>query len=101
MTRNFRLVKDESGMTMGLTVVMIALIGVMGAGLLVFVQRDLGTVVEVNQGQKAFETADAGIAAAKRQLLVNACPEAYDGAPATGDQCAESDWSESSKAARP
>ena len=87
-----RLVREENGMTMGLTVVMIALIGVMGAGLLVFVQRDLGSVVEVNQGQRAFETADAGVAAAKRQLLVNACPEAYDGVSAVGDQCAESGW---------
>ena len=47
---------------------MIVLLGVMGAGLLTFVNRDLNTVVEENRGQMAFEAADAGIAAAKRQL---------------------------------
>ena len=66
-----RLVKDESGMTMALAVIMIVLIGVMGAGLLTFVSRDLNTVIEENRGQRAFEVADAGIAAAKRQLASN------------------------------
>ena len=63
-----RFVKDESGMTMGLAIIMIVLIGVMGAGLLTFVSRDLNTVIEENRGQRAFEVADAGIGAAKRQL---------------------------------
>src|SRR5215210_2469762 len=64
-----RFVKDESGMTLALAVIMIVLLGVMGAGLLTFVMRDLNTVVEDNRGQRAFEMADAGIAAAKRQLI--------------------------------
>jgi hypothetical protein len=73
-----KLNRDESGMTMALTVVMIALIGVMGAGLLVFVGRDLDTVVEVNRGQKAFEIADAGAQVARQQIRRDAEPEHYD-----------------------
>src|SRR5215208_6134150 len=64
-----RLVKDEAGMTMGLAIIMIVLLGVMGAGLLTFASRDLNTVVEENRGQRAFEMADAGIGVAKRQLI--------------------------------
>lgn len=87
--------KDETGMTMGLVVIMIVLIGVLGAGLLTFVQRNLEGVVEVNKGQKAFETADAGVQAARNKLLLvdeatltsGATPGLYDGG--TGD----SDWS--------
>ena len=56
-----RFVNNESGMTMALAVIMIVLIGVMGAGLLTFVMRDLNTVIEQNRGQRAFEVADAGI----------------------------------------
>lgn len=74
-----RFIDDESGMTMGLTVIMIVLIGVMGAGLLTFVSRDLNSVVEVNQGQRAQEMADAGLEAGKRQLsIVDATPTSYD-----------------------
>jgi hypothetical protein len=73
-----RLVKDESGMTMALAIMMIVLLGVMGAGLLTFVSRDLNTVVEENRGQRAFEVADAGIAAAKRQLAASVVREHYN-----------------------
>lgn len=74
-----RLLRDETGMTMGLVVIMLVLIGVMGAGLLTFVQRDLGSVVEVNQGQKALEMSDVGIDAAKRHLAnVDAQPINYN-----------------------
>jgi hypothetical protein len=55
-------------MTMALAVIIIAVIGVMGAGLLTFVTKDLNTVIEENRGQRAFEIADAGIEAAERQL---------------------------------
>ena len=67
-----RLIKDESGATMGLAVIMIVLIGVMGAGLLTFVATDLTAVAEASQGQKAFEMADAGVEAAKNQLKLDA-----------------------------
>jgi hypothetical protein len=78
-----RLVKDESGMTMGLTVITMVLIGVMGAGLLVFVGRDLNSVVENNQGQRAFELAEAGAQLAEEQLKDDSSIRHYDGG--TGD----------------
>ncbi|MDP9439350.1 MAG: hypothetical protein M3P49_11495, partial [Actinomycetota bacterium] len=83
-----RFANDETGMTMGLTVIMIVLIGVMGAGLLTFVQRDLEAVVEVNQGQKGLEMADAGVEAGKRQILFDSEPASYDGGATT-----DSNWS--------
>lgn len=78
-----RFVREEAGMTMGLVVIMLVLIGVMGAGLLTFVSTDLNTVVEVNQGQRAFEMADAGIQAARKQIRDrDSNPSRYDGAGA-------------------
>ena len=74
-----RLARDESGMTMGLAIMMILLISVMGAGLLTFVSRDLNSVIEENRGQRAFELADAGIEAAKRQLASEVVTGDYDG----------------------
>jgi hypothetical protein len=68
----------ESGVALGLAVIMILLIGVMGAGLLTFVWSDLETVVEVNQGHRALNLADAGGQAARRQLRSDAEPEHYD-----------------------
>lgn len=66
-------------MTMGLVVIMIVLIGVMGAGLLTFVTQDLESVVEVNQGQRALEMSDAGMEAARRHLSnEDAKPSSYD-----------------------
>ncbi len=73
-----RFVKDQSGMALGLAVVMIVLIGVMGAGLLVFVQSDLEAVVEVNQGRKALEVADAGAQAARVRLTRDVRAAHYD-----------------------
>src|SRR5215218_8933950 len=77
-----RFVNAESGMTMALAMIMIVLIGVMGAGLLTFVSRDLNTVIEENRGQSAFEVADAGIGAAKRQLSSSVDRTKYDGTTA-------------------
>ncbi len=74
-----RFVRDESGMTMGLAIGTVVLIGVMGAGLLTFVATDLNTVVEANQGQRAFEMADAGIRAAELQLISDSTLDHYDG----------------------
>ncbi|CAN5203515.1 hypothetical protein BH24ACT16_BH24ACT16_10820 [soil metagenome] len=95
-----RFIKDEDGVALGLAVILIVIVGVMGAGLLVFVRNDLEAVVQVNQGQQAFEATEAGVQAAKRHLLSNACAESYDGAAAgtedpdnpCGDS-EESDWS--------
>lgn len=73
-----RFIKDESGVVLGLAIIMIVLIGVMGAGLLVFVRNDLEAVVEVNQGQKALEMADAGAQAARQHLLGDKRAAHYD-----------------------
>jgi hypothetical protein len=80
-----RFVNEESGMALPLAVIMIVLLGVMGAGLLTFVSRDLNTVVEQNRGQRAFELADAGVGVAKRQLTDDCagdilCTDSYDAA---------------------
>jgi hypothetical protein len=76
MLERFR--REEDGVALGLAVIMIVLIGVMGAGLLVFVRNDLEAVVEVNQGQRAMDIADAGTQAAKAQLLSDKIPAHYD-----------------------
>lgn len=73
-----KLIKDESGVAMGLAVIMIVLIGVMGAGLLVFVRNDLEAVVEVNQGQKAFDIADSGLEVARQHIAGDKEPTHYD-----------------------
>jgi hypothetical protein len=88
-----RLVRDEAGMTMGLAIMMIVLISVMGAGLLTFVSRDLNTVVEVNRGQRAFEIADAGVEAAKRQLASNVVREDYDDPSSPPAPVDDNQWS--------
>ncbi len=89
-----RFVHNESGMTMGLAVIMIVLIGVMGAGLLTFVSKDLNTMTEENRGQRAFDLADAGVGAAKRQLFFDCgsntdCYQHYNG----GTDAADYQWS--------
>jgi hypothetical protein len=84
-----RFLHDESGMTMGLVIIMIVLISVMGAGLLTFVSRDLESIVQVNQGQSASEMSDLGIDAARRHLAVeDAMPSSYDAVVTVGN----SDW---------
>lgn len=83
-----KLLRDESGMTMGLVVIMIVLIGVMGAGLLTFVATDLNSVVEVNRGQRAFEMADAGIKAAEKQLEADGNAAHYDSPDVASDNLA-------------
>jgi len=73
-------------MTMALAVMMVLLIGGMGAGLLTFVSRDLDSVIEVNAGQRAQEMADAGLEAAKYQLsIVDALPSSYDSLVTAGN----------------
>ncbi len=63
-----RLARDESGVALGVAVILVALIGVMGAGLLAAVSSDLEAAVKANQGQRAFEMAEAGIEVAKARL---------------------------------
>lgn len=73
-----RFARDESGITMAVTVFMVLLIGVMGAGLLTFVMSDLNSVIEVNKGQKAMDIAEAGVQAAKAHLRQDSFREHYD-----------------------
>ncbi len=88
-----RFARQEAGVVLPLAIIMIVLIGVMGAGLLVFVRNDLEAVVEVNQGQRAIDAADAAIQAGKRQLLSDATADAttniYDADTSNGN----SPWS--------
>lgn len=71
MKRTEYAIKNESGMVLPLAIIMIVLVSVMGAGLLTFVVTDQENLIEVNQGQDAFEMADAGAQAAKMQLKTN------------------------------
>ena len=58
----------ERGMVLGLAIIIVVVIGVMGAGLLTFVAADLQAVVAVNKGEQAFELAEAGVEIAKSHL---------------------------------
>jgi len=51
-----------------LAIIVVVVIGVMGAGLLTFVSADLQSVVAVNRGEQAFQLAEAGIEVAKAHL---------------------------------
>ncbi|HJQ28549.1 MAG TPA: hypothetical protein VJ827_04370 [Rubrobacter sp.] len=68
------LLRGERGMALGLAIIMVVLIGVMGAGLLTLVSTDLKAVVEVNRGEQAFEMAEAGVEVAKAHLAEDPGP---------------------------
>jgi hypothetical protein len=70
--------RDESGVALGLAVVVVLLIGVLAAGLLAVVRADLEGAVQTNRGQRALHLADAGAQAAAAQLRADAAPEHYD-----------------------
>jgi hypothetical protein len=75
-----RFTTDETGMVMALVILMIVLIGVMGAGLLTFVTTDLRNVAEANRGEQALQVADAGVQVAKQQLIEDGnATTGYDG----------------------
>ena len=69
-----RLLPEERGMALGLAIIVVVIVGVMGAGLLTFVATDLKAVVEVNRGEQAFELAEAGIEVAKAHLADDSSP---------------------------
>lgn len=75
MIRGFA--QDESGVALGLAVIMVVIIGVMGAGLLTTVVTDLEAMVEANQGRQAFEMAEAGIEVAKARLAEAPDPDGW------------------------
>ena len=61
-------------MALGLAIIVVVVIGVMGAGLLTFVSTDLQAVVTVNRGEQAFELAEAGVEVAKAHLAEDPSP---------------------------
>ena len=69
-----RLLPEERGMALGLAIMVVVIVGVMGAGLLTFVATDLEAVVAVNRGEQAFELAEAGIEVAKAHLATDPSP---------------------------
>ncbi len=69
-----RLLPEERGMVLGLAIIVVVIVGVMGAGLLTFVATDLEAVVAVNRGEQAFELAEAGIEVAKAHLANDSSP---------------------------
>jgi len=69
-----RLLREEWGMALGLAIIVVVIVGVMGAGLLTFVSTDLQSVVQVNRGEQAFELAEAGIEVAKAHLAMDPGP---------------------------
>ena len=69
-----RLLPEERGMALGLAIIVVVIVGVMGAGLLTFVATDLEAVVAVNRGEQAFELAEAGIEVAKAHLANDPSP---------------------------
>ena len=69
-----RLLSEERGMVLGLAIIVVVIVGVMGAGLLTFVATDLEAVVAVNRGEQAFELAEAGIEVAKAHLANDSSP---------------------------
>jgi type II secretory pathway component PulK len=61
-------------MALGLAIIVVVIVGVMGAGLLTFVATDLEAVLAVNRGEQAFELAEAGIEVAKAHLANDTSP---------------------------
>ena len=68
------LLHEERGMALGLAIVVVLVVGVMGAGLLTFVSADLQAVAAVNRGEQAFELAEAGVEIAKAHLADDTSP---------------------------
>lgn len=71
---NVRRLREETGMALGLAIIVVVVIGVMGAGLLTFVSTDLQAVVAVNRGEQAFELAETGVEVAKAHLANDPSP---------------------------
>lgn len=68
------LLREERGMVLGLAIIVVVVIGVMGAGLLTFVCADLQAVVAVNKGEQALQLAEAGVEVAKAHLVDDPSP---------------------------
>jgi hypothetical protein len=69
---------DESGVALGLAVILVVLVGVLAAGLLAVLRSDLEATARANGGRSALHLADAGAQAAAAQLCADADPAHYD-----------------------
>jgi type II secretory pathway component PulK len=69
-----RLLPEQRGMALGLAIIVVVIVGVMGAGLMTIVATDLEALVAVNRGEQAFELAEAGIEVAKAHLANDSSP---------------------------
>jgi Tfp pilus assembly protein PilX len=69
-----QLPREERGMALGLAIIVVLVIGVMGAGLLTFVSTDLQAVVAANRGEQAFGLAEAGVEISKAHLANDPSP---------------------------
>jgi hypothetical protein len=83
--------RDEAGMTLGLSIMIVVVIGALGAGLLVMVQSTLEATTQTNGGHRALALADTGFQAAKQELLETPHRSSYDGESAGA--WPESAWS--------
>ena len=68
------LLREEHGMVLGLAIIVVVVVGLMGAGLLTYVSADLQAVAAVNRGEQAFELAEAGVEIAKVHLANDPSP---------------------------
>jgi len=62
-------------MALGLAIIVVVIVGVMGAGLLTLVSTDLQAVIAVNRGEQAFELAEAGSRSRKRTSPLIRAPQ--------------------------
>jgi hypothetical protein len=74
---------DESGVALGLAIILVVVIGVMGAGLLTPVIADLQATAEANCGQRAFEMAEARPLTPPNGLRANCALRALRKAPSS------------------
>ena len=70
--------RDETGIALGLAVILVVLMGVLAAGFLAVVRSDLLSTISANHGQRAFDLADAGSRAAAAHLRSDPTPNQYD-----------------------
>ncbi len=70
--------RDESGVALGLAVIVMVLIGVLAAGLVATLRSDLEATTQANRGHRALHLADAGAQAAAAQLRADVDPAHYD-----------------------
>lgn len=102
---NLEKLRDEAGIALALAIIVVVVAGVMGAGLLLVVRKDLEAVISTNNARRAFYAADAGAQLARRHILSDPRISSYDDAPgpedcrppATDETREDSPWSYSTE----